>query len=83
MLLSINTKTRYAQKHRTEWFQSVGLDERALQDILFHSLDRLLPNDERILLMQSRSWQEKPDLMAVDKNGNLFIFALKAWESHS
>ncbi len=33
--------------------------------------------------MQSRSWQEKPDLMAVDKNGNLFIFALKAWESQS
>jgi hypothetical protein len=33
--------------------------------------------------MQSRNWQEEPDLMAVDKNGDLFIFELKAWESHS
>ena len=83
MLLNINTKTRYAEKRRTERLQSFGLDERALQDILFRSLDRLFPEDELILLMQSRNWQEEPDLMAVDKAGNLFIFELKAWESHS
>lgn len=83
MLLNINTKTRYAEKRRTERLQSFGLDERALQDILFRSLDRLFPDDEMILLMQSRRWQEEPDLMAVDKKGNLVIFELKAWESHS
>lgn len=32
--------------------------------------------------MQSRRWQEEPDLMAVDKRGDLYIFELKAWESH-
>jgi hypothetical protein len=32
--------------------------------------------------MQSRRWQEEPDLMAVDKNGYLYIFELKAWESN-
>ena len=83
MLLNINTKTRYAEKRRTEQLQTFGLDERALQDILFRSLDRLFPDDELILLMQSRRWQEEPDLMAVDKEGNLFIFELKAWESDS
>lgn len=83
MLLNINTKTHYAQKRRTERLQTFGLDERVLQGILFRSLDRLFPDDELILLMQSRRWQEEPDLMAVDKIGNLFIFELKAWESHS
>lgn len=83
MLLNINTKTHYTEKRRTERLQSFGLDERSLQDILFRSLDRLFPDDELILLMQSRMWQEEPDLMAVDKEGNLFIFELKAWESHS
>src|SRR3989442_15669325 len=83
MLLNINTKTRSTEKCRTERLQSFGLDERALQDILFKSLDRLFPDDELILLMQSRRWQEEPDLMAVDKDGNLYIFELKAWESHS
>lgn len=83
MLLTINTNTRYAEKRRTERLQSFGLNERDLQDVLFRSLDRLFPDDELVLLMQSRNWQEEPDLMAVDKNGDLFIFELKAWESHS
>ena len=34
MLLSINTKTRYAERRRTERLQSFGIDERTLQDIL-------------------------------------------------
>lgn len=83
MLLNINTKNRYAEKRRTERLKSFGFDERALQDIFFKALDRLFPEDELVLLMQSRSWQEEPDLMAVDKEGNLFIFELKVWESQS
>lgn len=83
MLLNINTKTHYAERRRTEHLRSFNLDERALQDILFRTLDRLFPDDELILLMQSRLWQEEPDLMAVDKDGTLFIFELKAWEAQS
>jgi hypothetical protein len=82
MLLNINTNTLNATKRPTGRLSSFGLDERKLQDILFKSLDRLFPDDELILLMQSRQWQEEPDLMAIDKEGNLFIFELKAWESH-
>ena len=83
MLLSINTKTGYAERCRTEHLQSFGLDERGLQEILFKTLDRLFPDDELVLLMQSRQWQEEPDLMAVDKDGDLYIFELKAWESNA
>jgi hypothetical protein len=83
MLLSVDTKTRFAERKRTEHLPSFGFDERALQDILFKSLDRLFPDDELILLMQSRHWQEEPDLMAIDRNGDLYIFELKAWESQS
>ena len=83
MLLSIDLDTRYAEKKRTEHLGTFNLDERALQGILFESLDRLLPEEELILLMQSRRWREEPDLMAVDKDGNLYIFELKIWESDS
>lgn len=83
MLLSVDPKTRFAERKRTKRLQDFGWDERGLQDVLFKSLDRLFPDDELILLMQSRSWQEEPDLMAIDKDGNLYIFELKAWESHS
>jgi hypothetical protein len=83
MLLGINTKSGYAEKKHTERLQSFGLDERGLQEILFKSLDRLLPDDELLLLMQSRCWQEEPDLMAVDRNGKLYIFELKACEAQA
>jgi hypothetical protein len=82
MLLTIDKTTRLTQKKTGSRLQELGLDERGLQDILFKTLDRLFPDDELILLMQSRNWQEEPDLMAVDKNGRLYIFELKAWESH-
>ncbi len=83
MLLSVNLKTRYPEKKRTKDLRTFGLDERALQDILFQSLDRLFPEDELILLMQSRVWREEPDLMAIDKDGSLYIFELKIGESKS
>ncbi len=83
MLLSINLETPYAERKRTERLNKFQLDERGFQDILYKTLDRIFPDDELILLMQSRRWQEEPDLMAVDRNGSLFIFELKAWESHS
>jgi hypothetical protein len=31
--------------------------------------------------MQSRRWREEPDMMALDRDGNLYIFELKVWES--
>jgi hypothetical protein len=34
-----------------------------------------------LILMKSRNWQEEPDLMALDRDGNLYIFEIKVWES--
>lgn len=59
------------------------MDERKFQGILFDQLDRLLPDHELLFLMQSREWQEEPDLMAIDATGKLYIFEIKAWESQS
>lgn len=83
MLLKVNLQTRIAERIRGLSLQTFGIDERAFQDILYRSLDRLIPDDELLVFMQSRQWQEEPDLMAIDKEGRLFIFELKAWESRS
>jgi hypothetical protein len=56
VLLSIDKGTRLTEKKTGSRLQAMGLDERGLQDILFKSLDRLFPDDELILLMQSRHW---------------------------
>ncbi|MDD3473148.1 MAG: hypothetical protein PHS86_10210, partial [Syntrophaceae bacterium] len=83
MLLKVNKKTRLLEKETGSQLKAFGLEERDLQGILFNYLERIFPEDELLMIMQSRKWQEEPDLMAVDKNGHLFIFELKQWESQN
>ena len=83
MLLRIDADSRSAVRVAGERLNTFGLDERGLQDILFRSLDRLLPDEELLLIAQSRHWQEEPDLLAVDEEGKLYIFEIKVWESRS
>lgn len=60
---------------------SISWKEEDLQKLLYDNLDKIFPDDDLQLIMQSRKWQEEPDLMAIDSVGNLNIFELKAWES--
>jgi len=60
---------------------SIGLKEEHLQKLIYSNMHNIFPDDNLLLIMQSRKWQEEPDLMALDSNGNLYIFELKAWES--
>lgn len=83
MLLKIDIQSKIAERVRGVSLNRFGIDERGFQDILYRALDKLIPDNELLLLMQSRRWQEEPDLMALDGDGKLFIFELKAWESRS
>lgn len=59
----------------------IGWIEEDLQKLLYENLEKVFPDDDLLLIMQSRKWQEEPDLMAIDSEGNLNIFELKARES--
>ncbi len=59
----------------------IGWKEEDFQKLLFGNLEKILQDEELLLIMQSRKWQEEPDLMAIDSSGDLYIFELKAWES--
>ncbi|MFW9995509.1 MAG: hypothetical protein ACFFD4_25960 [Candidatus Odinarchaeota archaeon] len=61
--------------------KDIGWNEKDLQELLFQNIEKVLQDEELLLIMQSRQWQEEPDLMAVAANGDLYIFELKAWES--
>lgn len=58
----------------------INWKEEDFQRLLFNNLEKVLQDEELLLIMQSRKWQEEPDLMAIDGNGDLYIFELKAWE---
>ena len=83
VLLRLAPGAKTAEKVRPVTLRDFKLDERGFQDILFRTVDRLIPDDELLLIMQSRRWQEEPDLMGLDREGRLYIFELKAWEARS
>lgn len=81
MIYKLNPIQKNITKLKGITLSSIGWKEFDLQDLMFNNLESLLPEDELLLIMQSVKGQEEPDIMAIDKNGDLFIFELKAWES--
>ncbi len=58
-----------------------NVKEKDIEDFLQSRLNEVVSEDQLMLIGQERSWQEEPDLLAFDKNGQLYIFELKRWES--
>jgi hypothetical protein len=61
--------------------KSISWKEEDLQKLIYQNLEKLIQDEDLLLIGQSRNWQEEPDIMALDQNGDLYIFELKAWES--
>jgi hypothetical protein len=66
------------QRHK---LSDIGWREQDFQKLMFENLEKVFQDEELLLIMRSRKWQEEPNLMAVDGSGDLYIFELKAWES--
>lgn len=82
MIFDLNKESYEIKRKKGDRLSSFGWKEKDFQKMMYENLDVLLPEDELLLIMQSRKWQEEPDLMAIDNKGDLYIFELKAWESH-
>lgn len=63
--------------------QDVGLVEVDIENFLKSRLHEIVSEDQLMLIGQERKWQEEADLLALDKDGTLYIFELKRWESRS
>ncbi len=81
MIFNLNQSAYEIKRRKGLRLADLGWKEEGFQKLMYENLEVLLPEDELLLIMQSRKWQEEPDLMAIDGNGDLFIFELKAWES--
>lgn len=59
-------------------FAGIGLLEKDLENLLAKRLNDIYSGDALLMpIFQERKWQEEPDLLALDRDGNLFIFELK------
>ena len=60
---------------------SLGIKEKDIENFLYPRLYEIFSEDHLMPIAQQRRMQEEADLLALDKDGNLFIFELKRWES--
>lgn len=58
-----------------------GLKEEHIENFLKSRLSEIVSEDQLMLIGQERRWQEEADLLALDKDGILYIFELKRWHS--
>lgn len=61
-----------------------GLKEKDLENFLGSHPTEVISENDLMLIGQERAYQEEADLLllALDKDGTLYIFELKRWESH-
>lgn len=81
MLFELDAKNQNIEDVSRVRLKEFGWDERMFQNLLFDHLDKVIQDEDLLLIAQSRLWQEEPDLMGVDERGDLWIFEIKAWES--
>lgn len=59
-------------------YADIGGKEKDLENLLAQNLGELyVENGQLMPIFQERQWQPEPDLLALDKTGNLIIFELK------
>lgn len=81
-LNTINTKEQY-QKVKRVSLHEIGWKELDLQNLLSKNIFDLISSTDLMAIFTERRYQEEPDILAIDKNGDLYIFELKRWSSNS
>ncbi|MEX2375653.1 MAG: hypothetical protein WD942_08740 [Dehalococcoidia bacterium] len=61
--------------------QQLNWTELDLENLIARHIDRVIREDELLVVGQERRYQEEPDIMAFDRDGCLHIFELKRWTS--
>ena len=79
ILMKSNSSVRMEIKTPSE----VGLREEDIENFLKSRLGEIVSEDQLMLIGQERKRQQEADLLALDKDGTLYIFELKRWESKS
>ena len=84
MLYKLNlheNKNEYSKVKRVN-LADIGWVEKDLEKLLSNNIQDFISSNDLMTIFNERSLQEEPDIVALDRNGELYIFELKRWGSH-
>lgn len=82
MLYKLDVKAKDYTKVNRVTLESIGWKELDLQELLSNHIQDIVSSSELMTIFNQRVRQEEPDILALDRNGDLYIFELKRWSSH-
>ncbi len=66
---------------RTRSLKEAGWKEKDLENAMAENITSLIREEFLMIISQERPRQEEPDILALDKDGVLYIFELKRTKS--
>lgn len=81
MLYKLNqsqNKSEYKKVKRIS-LADMGWKEKDLENLISNNIQDFISSNDLMTIFTERQRQEEPDILALDKNGDLYIFELKRW----
>ena len=72
-------KAEYTKVKRVS-LADFGWKEEDLEKLISNNIQDFISSSDLMTIFTERKRQEEPDILAVDKKGDLYIFELKRWE---
>ena len=81
MLYRLHSNKQDFQRVNRVSLGSIGWMEADLEKLVSTHIQDFLHGEDLMTIFTERKWQEEPDIMALDRAGDLYLFELKRWGS--
>ncbi len=77
--LNKNTNCNNYSKVKRVTLSDIGWKEKDLENLISNNIQDFISSNDLMAIFTERARQEEPDILALDKEGDLYIFELKRW----
>ena len=77
--LNKNTNRNNYSKVKRVTLSDIGWKEKDLENLISNNIQDFISSNDLMAIFTERARQEEPDILAIDKEGDLYIFELKRW----
>ena len=81
MLYKLNPNKKEYSKVQRVTLADIGWKELDLQKLISSHIQDFIYSNDLLTIFNERPRQEEPDILALDKNGDLYILELKRWSA--
>lgn len=82
MLYQLQKATQDCHRVRRVTLADAGWSEKDLESMVSKRIQEIIHSNDLMTIFTERQWQEEPDILALDRSGDLYIFELKKWSSN-